>query len=125
MGYAIAVQNPGTSSISVASSGRGFTASLNGGAPFVALYSTPIKSQTMVAPGQRVWFWRNDSIPNGSPFSGVIDLIIKGGDVIIENVGYKTFAQLTGTRSYQGYVVRTEPNGQNTARVYKIGRAHV
>jgi hypothetical protein len=63
-------------------------------------------------------------VPNGPSFSGVIDLVIKGGDAIIENVAYRSFARLTGVRSYQGYVVRTEPNGQNTARVYK-GRSPI
>jgi hypothetical protein len=125
IGYAIAVENPGLTTISVASSGRGFTATLNGGTPFVGLFNTPTRSQMMVPPGQRVWFWRNDSaVPNGPSFSGVIDLVIKGGDAIIENVAYRSFARLTGVRSYQGYVVRTEPNGQNTARVYK-GRSPV
>lgn len=125
IGYAIAVENPGPAEISVASSGRGFTATLNGGTPFVNLFNTPTRAQSMVQPGQRVWFWRNDNaVANGPSFSGVIDLVIKGGDAIIENVAYRSFSRLTGTRSYQGYVVRTEPNGQNTARVYK-GRSTV
>lgn len=122
IGYAIQIRNNGTVPAVVTRRPSGFTTGLLGGAPFALMLNNTSFSpvQTTLNPGQSFWLWRNDNaVPNTQFFNGVIDFDVSGGPVEVDNVAYRSFAALTGTRSYMGYIQRTEPDGTRESRVYK------
>ncbi|MBS1719841.1 MAG: hypothetical protein JST35_05280 [Armatimonadetes bacterium] len=122
IGYGISIVNPGTTPVTVTYWNRGFTTGFNGGTPFSLMFGSYPANGTanVIQPGARFWLWRNDnSVTNTTFFSGVVDFDVAGGSVVVENIAYRSFSALTGTRSYQGYIQRIEPDGTHCARQYK------
>lgn len=122
IGYGVQLYNPNSTSITVKVNGSGYEASVNGGRPFKQMfgnYSSTGTSYT-VAAGGSLWLMRKDgSVANGSFFSGVIDFVVTGNPVIINNTAYRSFSSLDGSTTYMGYVQRIEPDGTYEARLYK------
>lgn len=122
IGHAISLVNTGTSPMTVITYGSSFHVGLLGGKPFSGLFgSNPAPVRTTLAAGQRMWLWRLDNaVANNNFFSGVIDFDLDGrGTVQVENIAYRQFSRLTGTRTYMGYIQRVEPDGTRAARQYK------
>lgn len=122
IGYGVQLYNPNSNSITVRINGSGYEASVNGGRPFKQMfssYSTTGTSYT-VAAGGSLWLMRKDnSVLNNSFFSGVIDFVVSGGAVTVNNIAYRSFGSLDGSTAYMGYIQRIEADGTHEARVYK------
>lgn len=122
IGHGVQLYNPNSAAITVRINGSGYEASVNGGRPFRQMfgnYSSAGTPYTVPAGGSR-WLMRNDnSIANNSFFSGVIDFVVSGGSVTVNNIAYRSFGALDGSTAYMGYIQRVEPDGTHEARVYK------
>jgi hypothetical protein len=122
IGHGVSITNPDTAAVTITNHGKGFFASILGGRPFSDMFNSysVAGTKTKLLPGQSMWLWRNDaSVPSTSFFSGVIDFDVSGGLAVVDNVAYQTFANLTGTRAYTGYITRVESDGSRQSRVYK------
>jgi len=122
IGFGIQLYNPNSSPVTVTVNGSGYEASVFGGRPFEQMFSTYSSTGTSytVPAGGSQWIMRKDnSVTNGSFFSGVIDFTISGGQVIMNNTAYRNFSALDGSTTYMGYVQRIESDGTHEARVYK------
>lgn len=122
IGYGVMIYNPNTTAVTVVVHGSGYTADLYGGKPFAQMLGSYSSTGTSysVAAGKLLWIMRKDeSVANGSFFSGVIDFTVSGGGVTVDNIAYDTFTALDGSRTYMGYIQRIEPDGTHEARMYK------
>lgn len=122
IGHGVQLYNPNATSVTVRINGSGYEASVNGGLPFKQMFSNYSSTGTsyIVPAGGSRWLMRNDnSVANNSFFSGVIDFVVSGGPVTINNIAYRSFASLDGSTAYMGYIQRVEPDGTHEARVYK------
>ncbi|UOY93120.1 hypothetical protein MUG87_03005 [Ectobacillus sp. JY-23] len=122
IGFGIQLYNPNSYAVNVTVYGAGYEASVYGGRPFAQMFSnySSLGTAYSIPAGGSYWVMRKDnSVPNGSFFSGVIDFDISGGQVIINNIAYRSFSALDGSTSYMGYVQRIETDGTHEARVYK------
>jgi len=124
IGMGVQVYNPGPGERTVTVRGVGFVASIEGGVPFAeALDGEGAAAPIMLAAGASTWILRRDeAVPDGRFFSGVVDYDVDGGAVIVNHTAYDRFAGLDGSTSELGYVQRIEPDGTHEARMYK-GRA--
>jgi hypothetical protein len=120
IGFGVQVYNPGPGQATVTVRGVGFTVGISGGIPFADAFngvgSAPAKT---LAAGQSTWiFRRDDSVPNGSFFSGVVDFDVNA-PVTVNHIAYDDFAKLDGATAERDYVQRIEPDGTHEARMYK------
>ena len=122
IGYAIRLLNTGTQTASIRTRGKGFVTGLQGGKPFsdmLSTYSTP-GALTTLLPGQSTYIYQlNNLATDGTFFSAVVDFDVTAGNVLVENIAYRSAAALTGNRSYQGYIQRVESDGTRCSRQYK------
>ena len=122
IGYGVQLYNPNSTAVTVKVNGSGYEPSVNGGRPFKQMFSSYSAAGTSytVAAGGSLWLLRKDnSVANNSFFSGVIDFVVTGNPVIINNIAYRSFSSLDGSTAYTGYVQRIEADGTHEARVYK------
>lgn len=122
IGFGIQLYNPNSTAVTVRINGSGYEASVNGGREFKQMFSNYSSSGTpyTIPAGGSLWIMRKDnSVLNNSFVSGVIDFVVSGGSVTINNIAYRSFGSLDGSTTYMGYIQRIEPDGTHEARVYK------
>jgi len=94
---------------------------LNGGQPFVDLFSKPFNQSITVLENSYEWIFRQDN--SGTPtsiFSGVVDFEVIGGSVQIQDVCYLNFDLVKPELlQYEGYIKRIDPPNDHEARVFK------
>ncbi|MFO0750783.1 MAG: hypothetical protein U1F43_34705 [Myxococcota bacterium] len=121
LGFGIQLYNGGATPVTVTVRGVGFTVGIDGGALFAAaLNGAGAVAPASLAAGASVWILRRDeSVPTGSFFSGVVDFDVDGGAVTVNHIAYDAFAGLDGSTAERDYVQRVEPDGTHEARMYK------
>ncbi len=120
IGFGVQVYNPGPNAATLTVSGVGYTIGIDGGTPFAEAFngegSLPPK---VLAAGQSTWLLRaDDTVPNGSFFSGVVDFEVSE-PVTVNHIAYDTFSKLDGSTAERDYEQRIEPDGTHEARMYK------
>lgn len=119
IGFGVQAYNPGPGTATLSVEGLGFTVGIEGGRPFAAALSGEGGSTLSLAAGQSAWLLRRDeSVPSGSFFSGVVDFTVTGS-VIVNHIAYDRFDRLDGSTAERDYVTRIEPDGTSEARMYK------
>ncbi len=121
IGFGVQVFNPGPGTVTVTVEGVGYTVGIQGGAPFAqALSGEGASAASALAAGQSRWLLRkDDTVSNGTFFSGVVDFTVAGGSVIVNHIAYDRFDRLDGSTAERDYVTRIEPDGTSEARMYK------
>ena len=119
IGFGVQAYNPGPESATIAVEGVGYTVGIEGGRPFAAALSGEGATTLTLNPGQSAWLLRRDeSVPSGSFFSGVVDFTVTGS-VVVNHIAYDRFDRLDGSTAERDYVTRIEPDGTSEARMYK------
>ncbi|HRE89344.1 MAG TPA: hypothetical protein PK095_09400, partial [Myxococcota bacterium] len=119
IGFGVQAYNPGPQAATIAVEGVGYTVGIEGGRPFAAALSGEGATTLTLNPGQSSWLLRRDeSVPSGSFFSGVVDFTVTGS-VVINHIAYDRFDRLDGSTAERDYVTRIEPDGTSEARMYK------
>jgi hypothetical protein len=135
IGYDIQLVNPGEKAARVIVQGKGFTPNVYGGEPFRQVFEAEgFRQQGQVLTlgrKQSAWLFQSGpsenprpaTIPNGAFLSGVVDVDVQGGEIVIKAVAYRNGNDLDGKSTAEGYITRIDtkhkPPPTDESRLYK------
>jgi hypothetical protein len=137
IGYDIQLVNPNEKAVQVIINGKGFITDVHGGEPFRQVFEqerSRQKEQVLTIDAKKyAWVFQSEQPKNLKPkppaiqnrafLSGVVDLEVRGGPIVIKAMGYGDINDLDGRSTAEGYIKRLDQNPKppptDESRLYK------